>query len=49
MLIGKIDKIILKIYSIIYGNYKTNSERWYFTQDKISLLPSVGIGAKRRT
>lgn len=45
---SSIEKIILKVYSFFYGNYRIDSEIWYLTQDKLSLLPSVGIGAKRR-
>lgn len=46
---NEFEKIILKIYGIFYKHYLINSKRWYLTQDKLSLLPSVGIGSKRRS
>jgi len=45
---SQIEKILLKIYNIFYKNFVFDRRRWYLTQDKLSLLPSVGLGAKRR-
>lgn len=48
MFIGKeIEKIILKIYGIFYSNFVID-KKWYLVQDKLSLLPSVGIDSKKR-
>ena len=40
--------ILLKIYGFFYKKCMLDGKKWCLLQDKLSILPSVGIGSKKR-